>query len=198
MKNSYKIAIIIILILSISGVFFFLIMPLANSNTELSAKIIENTNNKTNLENNIKTLLEIKSRYFILNAKLDKYNTQLPLSGNIPILTDQIYEIEKYSGVKISTINFKDLPPVAVTDIRGQDPIGSIIVDLDMTGSYYQILTFLNTLEIMPRFLKIESITINADQTSTDTTIDNTLNQVILSAAISFNTYYDKTDYEKN
>jgi hypothetical protein len=50
----------------------------------------------------------------------------------------------------------------------------------------------------MPRFLKIEKITINADQTSTDTTIDDTLNQVILSAAISFNTYYDKTDYEKN
>src|SRR5665647_2300453 len=127
MKTGYKITIIIILILALIGVLLFLIMPLAKSNAELVLKIVENTKNKNDFENNIKSLLEIKSRYFILNARLDKYNTQLPLSGNIPILTDQIYEIEKYSGIKISTINFKDLPSVASTKI--QDPIGNIVVE---------------------------------------------------------------------
>jgi Tfp pilus assembly protein PilO len=194
MKMGYRIAIIVFLILSLVGVSVFLVIPLAKSNTELAIKIAENTKNKNDLENNIKTYLEVKSRYFILNARLDKFNTQVPLSGNIPILTDQIYEIEKYSGIKISTINFEDLPSVASTKI--QDPIGSIIVDLQITGTYYQILTFLNTLEIMPRFAKIESIKMNVNQAGSDNAEINTLNQIILSANISFKTYYDKTDYK--
>ena len=196
MKTGYRIAIIVFLILSLIGVFVFLIMPLAKSNTELALKIAENTKSKNDFENNIKSYLEIKSRYYILNARLDKYNTQLPLSGNIPILTDQIYEIEKYSGIKISTINFKDLPSVASTKI--QDPIGNIVVELNITGSYYQMLTFLNTLEIMPRFVKIESISINTSQESSNSALNNTLNKILLSAAISFSTYYDKTDYKNN
>lgn len=197
MKNSYKIALLIILIISLLGVTFFMIMPMARSNADLELKIAENIKTKNDFENSIRSLLEIKSRYFILNAKLDKYNTELPLSGNIPVLTDQIYEIEKYSGIKISTINFRDLPPAIDPNAKKQNPIGQIIVDLNITGSYYQMLTFLNTLEIMPRFLKIEKITINAN-TIGENAGETALNQIILSAAISFNTYYDKTDYEKN
>ena len=196
MKTGYKIAIIIILILSLIVVLLFQIMPLAKSNTELALKIVENTKNKNDFENNIKSLLEIKSRYYILNARLDKYNTQLPLSGNIPILTDQLYEIAKYSGIKISTINFKDLP--ADAGAITQNPIGNIVVDLNIAGTYYQMLTFLNTLEIMPRFAKIESISINANQAGSDAAGDNILNQILLSATISFSTYYDKTDYKNN
>jgi Tfp pilus assembly protein PilO len=194
MKIGYRIAIIVFLIISLIGIFVFLIMPLAKSNTELALKIAENTKNKNEFEKNIKTYLEIKSRYFILNARLDKYNTQLPLSGNIPVLTDQIYEIEKYSGIKISTINFKELSSAGSTKIL--DPIGSIIVDLKITGSYYQVLTFLNTLEIMPRFVKIESIALDIDQASSNNPGINTLNKIILSANISFKIYYDKTDYK--
>lgn len=196
MKTGYRIATIVFLILSLIGVFVFLIMPLAKSNTELALKIAENTKNKNDFENNIKSYLEIKSRYYILNARLDKYNTQLPLSGNIPILTDQIYEIEKYSGIKISTVNFKDLPSAAGAKIK--NPIGNIVVELNITGSYYQILTFLNTLEIMPRFVKIEKILLNANQATSDNTGSNSANQILLSAVISFNTYYDKTDYKNN
>lgn len=196
MKTAYKIAIIIVLIISLIGVFVFLVMPLAKSNTVLSLKIAENTKNKNDLEDSIKSYLEIKSRYYILNARLDKYNTQLPLSGNIPVLTDQIYEIEKYSGIKISTINFKDLPPAA--DIKIKNPIGTIAVELNITGSYYQILTFLNTLEIMPRFVKVEKVLLNTNQANSGGAETDSLNQIILSAAISFNIYYDKTDYKNN
>jgi Tfp pilus assembly protein PilO len=195
MKTGYRIAIIIILIISLAGVFIFLIMPSVKNNTVLALKIAENTTNKNDFENNIKSYLDIKSRYYILNARLDKYNTQLPLSGNIPILTDQIYEIEKYSGIKISTINFKEIvAPDAVTKI--ENPVGNIIVELNITGSYYQTLTFLNTLEIMPRFVKIENVTINAKQESSESILNNNSNKIILSSYISFSAYYDKTDYK--
>ena len=196
MKTSYRIAIIIILILSLIGVFVLLIMPLAKSNTELTLKIAENNKNKIEFERNIKAYTEIKSRYYILNARLDKYNTQLPFSVNIPVLTEQIYEIEKYSGIKISAINFQDMASPAGTIM--QSPIGSINVKLSLTGSYYQILTFLNTLEILPRFVKIGSISINSNQAGTGNTGENNLNQIMLATSVSFSVYYDKTEYKTN
>jgi len=196
MKTSYRIAIIIILILSLIGVFVFLIMPLVKSNTELTLKIAENNKNKIEFERNIKAYSEIKSRYYILNARLDKYNTQLPFSVNIPVLTEQINEIEKYSGIKISSINFQDLASPAGTIL--QSPIGSINVKLSLTGSYYQILTFLNTLEIMPRLVKIGSVSLDSSQAGANITGENNLNQILLSVSISFNVYYDKSVYKTN
>ena len=196
MKTSYRIAIIIILILSLIGVFVFLIMPLVKSNTELTLKIAENNKNKIEFERNIKAYSEIKSRYYILNARLDKYNTQLPFSVNIPVLTEQINEIEKYSGIKISSINFQDMASPAGTIL--QSPIGSINVKLSLTGSYYQILTFLNTLEIMPRLVKIGSVSLDSSQAGANITGENNLNQILLSVSISFNVYYDKSVYKTN
>ncbi len=196
MKTSYRIAIIIILILSIIGVFVLLIMPLAKGNTDLTLKIAENNKNKIEFERNIKAYTEIKSRYYILNARLDKYNTQLPFSVNIPVLTEQIYEIEKYSGIKISSINFQDIASPIGTVL--QSPIGSINIKLIMTGSYYQTLIFLNTLEIMPRLVKIGSISINSNLAEGNDTGENNLNQIMLATSVSFSVYYDKTEYKTN
>ena len=136
------------------------------------------------------------------NFKFQKKEVNLGLASTklvikeieLPVTEDK--EIEKYSGIKISTINFKDLPSAA--GVITQNPIGNIVVDLNVTGTFYQMLTFLNTLEIMPRFAKIESISINANQASSDNAGGNTLNQIVLSATISFSTYYDKTDYKNN
>jgi hypothetical protein len=50
----------------------------------------------------------------------------------------------------------------------------------------------------MPRFAKIENISIKegqSGQSGTDSTESKTLNQIILSATVSFNIYYDNTAY---
>ncbi len=74
--------------------------------------------------------------------------------------------------------------------------IGAINVSITVNGSYYQVLTFLNTIEIMPRLIKVENISINLatafdDETSSENDLD-------LSALINFKTFYDKTDYSDN
>jgi len=196
MKTGYKITITIILILIIIGISFFSILPLVKNNAALVLKITENSRQKIDFENNIKSLLEIKSRYYILNAQLEKYNTQIPLNGNIPNLTDQIYEIEKYSGAKIGTISFKD---DNLQDKNNEEnSIGDILVNLNITGSYYQILTFINTLEIMPRFIRIENFSIELYQETESTIIDSgeESNQIILNFLITFRAFYDKTNYQ--
>ncbi len=195
MKTSYKVATIVILSLIIIGVSAFLILPIIKNNTMLVLKINENYKEKTDFENNIESLLEIKSRYYILNAQLEKYNIQVPLNGNIPNLTDQIYEIEKYSGVKIVTINFKDADQENKDNQK--DMLGNIIVDLNIRGSYYQILTFINTAEIMPRFIRIENFSIQTYQDSENTPSNSgEENQIKLNCMITFRTFYDKTDYQ--
>ncbi len=196
MKTGYKIAIIVILFLAIIGLLVFSILPLAKNNEILVLNIAESTKNKTDFESNIKSLLEVRSRYYVLNALLDKYNTQVPLNANIPNLTDQIYEIEKYSGIKIESVNYKDMN--VQNENKEKSLISNIIVDLNITGSYYQILTFINTLEIMPRFIKIEKISTKIYQTQdTGSTSAGGLNQIMLTSLISFRTFYDKTDYNK-
>jgi len=197
MKIGYKITIIVILILIIICASVFSILPLVKNNNALVLKIAENSKNKIDFENNIKALLEIKSRYYILNAQIEKYNTQIPLNGNIPNLTDQIYEIETYSGAKIGTINFKDVNLKEKNNEK--DLVGNILVNLNITGSYYQILTFINTLEIMPRFVKIENFSIGLYQGTGSTIIDSgESNQIILNCLITFRAFYDKTDYQSD
>ena len=199
MKKFYKIAIIIVLVLIIAVLFVFLTLPIYNSNAKLISQIMQNSQLKITYENNIKSLLKSKSNFYMYNALFDKYNTQIPLNGNISILTDQIYELEKYSGVKIKAISFKDL------DIKNksnkpneEDVIGNVIIDLNANGTYYQILTFINALEIMPRFIKIEAISLKTlNVTNESSTEYNNLNLLPLDLSITFRAFYDKTDYNK-
>lgn len=200
MKKVYKISTIIILFLIIIGLLVFLTIPLYKTNSDLISRIYQNNKNKNDFENNIKSLLKAKSDFYVYNALFEKYNTQVPLSGNIPNLTNQIYEIEKYSGVKIQSINYKDINIQSTNNSNNkeQDVTGNIIVDLNIKGTYYQILTFINTLEIMPRFIKIENISTKVfNETSGSSENTSSTNQIVLTSLITFRTFYDKTNYNK-
>jgi len=200
MKKVYKITAVITLFLIIIGLIVFLTIPFNKTNSELISKIYQSSIIKNDFEKNIKLLLEAKSNFYVYNALLDKYNTQIPLSSNIPNLTDQIYEIEKYSGVKVQSINYKDIniQSSSSTSNKEQEVIGNIIVDLNINGTYYQILTFINTLEIMPRFIKIENISTKVfNEAGGSSENASSTNQIVLTSLITFRTFYDKTNYNK-
>jgi len=191
MKNKLKLILIGVLIASILAVALLVVLPFMRRSTEYFIKIEEYTNEKNAMENEINDLYGLKSDYYVLNSLFDKYNTQIPLTENIPVLTDQIYEIGKYSGVKIYSIIFNEVLNYNAADNKA----GAINVDLSIEGSYYQILTFINTLEIMPRFLKIEIISLDSKQAEQQS-YTNEGASVILSGEISFKTFYDKSNYD--
>ncbi len=109
MKTIYRIAIIIIIILAIAAVMLLWFLPSYKDSRRISGEINDKSLEKAALEKEIKDLLDSRSDYFLLNALFDKYNTEIPLSDGITVLTDQIYEIGKYSGIKIQAVDFKEI-----------------------------------------------------------------------------------------
>jgi hypothetical protein len=47
-------------------------------------------------------------------------------------------------------------------------------------------------MEILPRLVKIENVSLSSDQASTNASINSTVGQVMLSATITLNAYYGK------
>jgi len=195
MKTIYKTTLIIVIVLAITAVLFLWFLPASKESRRILKEIDEKSREKTMLEKEINDLLLLRSDYFLLNALFEKYKTEVPLSDGITVLTDQIYEIGKYSGIKIQGIDFKEIDETR-TKSNEKNKTGIINVSTVVTGSYYQVLTFLNTIEIMPRLIKVENISLNLagvfDDESTDEDVFD------LSALINFKTFYDKTDYSDN
>ncbi len=195
MNIIYKIVTITILVILIAAILFLWFIPSFKANRKISKEICEGTQEKVTLEREINTLTEQKANYFLLNALFEKYNTALPLTDNTSVLIDQLYEIGKYSGIKIQFVDFNEASETD-SEINEANPVGVIGVNIMITGSYYQILTFLNTVEIMPRFIKVENISLNLSNTN-DAENKNE-NNPDLTALINFKTFFDKTFYAKN
>lgn len=195
MKTIYKTALIIIIVLAITAVLLLWFLPASKESRRILKEIDEKSREKTTIEKEINDLLATRSDYFLLNALFEKYKTEVPLSDGITVLTDQIYEIGKYSGIKIQGVDFKEINETG-TKNNEKNKIGIINVSITVNGSYYQVLTFLNTIEIMPRLIKVENISLNLTRVfETESTDEDVLD---LSALINFKTFYDKTDYSDN
>ena len=65
----------------------------------------------------------------------------------------------KYTGIEVQSLSYEE---VILT--QGQEnepaviPVKQIKIDLVISGTYYQILNFVNTIERVPRIIKIEDI----------------------------------------
>jgi len=195
MKIIYKVVLIVILIIAITAVLLLWFLPSYKENKRALSELSNKSQEKTALEKEITDLLNSRSNYILLNALFEKYNTEVPLSDSITVLTDQIYEIGKYSGIKIQSVDFKEINENSIKK-NEKNIIGIINVSVTVNGSYYQVLTFLNTIEIMPRLIKVENISLNLSGIFEDDS--NKENELGLSALINFKTFYDKTDYTDN
>ncbi|MDD3520782.1 MAG: type 4a pilus biogenesis protein PilO [Actinomycetota bacterium] len=195
MKIIYKAVIIVLIVIAITAVLLLWFLPSYNESQRILREINSNSQQKIVLEDEINDLLRSRSNYYFLNALFEKYNTEIPLSDSITVLTDQIYEIGKYSGILIESVDFKEIDES--TGKKNEiNPIGTINVNVSVSGSYYQVLTFLNTIEIMPRLIKVENISL--DSQGVYEIEDLNENILDISALINFKAFYDKTDYVNN
>ena len=195
MKIIYKVAAIIIIVIAIAAVLLLWFLPSYKESQRISREIDNKIKEKEALEKEINNLLDSRSKFFLLNALFEKYNTEIPLNDSITVLTDQLYEIGKYAGIKIQSVDFKEINETS--DKKNEkNPIGIINVSVSVSGSYYQVLTFLNTIEIMPRLVKVENISLNISKIFEDDNMNE--DNLGLSALINFKTFYDKTDYSEN
>jgi Tfp pilus assembly protein PilO len=156
MRNIYKIVIIVFLFAASLFIALLIIRPaLVNSGNHLiSIGEEEEINKQLNAE--FDSYIKEKDRYYLLNAEYQKLSMELPDSNDVPVLTDEFYEIARYTGIGINSLAFTE--SAAEEDDLAKIPVREIMVDIVIEGSYYEILNFVNTIEIMPRIAKVENM----------------------------------------
>lgn len=157
----------------------FVAIPNLSTSIKNSAAIEkEKLDNKT-LNEKLGELLLSRDEYNLLNAEYQKYLLQLPSENDISIFTNEIYDIAEYSNVGIYSIDY-----IEKKASEEEEGLGLAIVEADLIlqGSYYNIMNFINTMERMPRIVKIENLIIQ----STEEKYDN------LSAYVKARLYYNK------
>ncbi len=180
MSSKVKIIFIVaIFLISVLLVVLFIIPNLSTSIKANTAIEKERENNKA-FNETLKELLLLRDEYYSLNAEYQKYSLQLPSENDISVFTNEIYDIAKYSDVAIYSIDYSEKSSAA--DEKEKEPERTIIeADLILTGSYYNIINFIKTMERMPRIVTIEDIIIQ----STESEYAN------LSAYITAQLYYE-------
>ncbi len=130
------------------------IRPVIQRTLGLIGKIKEEENVNSRHIARLNELVEISKEYNSLYAQYQKYLTELPSGSNVQVLTNEFYNISQYTNTEIQSINFEEV-------IEKDSNIGIIQTNLVIQGSYYDILVFVKTVEIMPRSMRIIGIEIS-------------------------------------
>ena len=156
MRNIYKI--IIIAVIFIISVFLLLLVirPAIVRSGRHIASIAEEEERNTRLNSELDSYLEDRDDYYILNAEYQKLSMELPEKDDTLILTNELYDIAGYTGVEIDSLGFTE-ESIEEEELRNT-PTKAITINMVLEGSYYETLNFINTIEIMPRIMKVEDI----------------------------------------
>ena len=156
MKNLYKIIIIAVVFILSIFILLLIVRPVLTRSGGRIARLTEEKAKNITLNSELDNYITARDDYYLLNAEYQKLNMGLPEKSDLSILTNELYEIARYTVVEIENLSFDE------TKINEDDlktiPSKEITIDLILRGSYYEILNYINTMEIMPRLIKIEDV----------------------------------------
>ncbi len=160
MKNLYKIILIVVIFIIAIFVVLVFVRPSIIRNDELLSKISEEQEKNVDLNSEINTYLLARDNFYMVNAEYEKLSMELPVENDLSVLTNEFYEVGQYTGVEIQSVSYEQ---IIVVEVEKEGPVQAIPVeqikvDLVISGTYYQILNFINTIERVPRIIKIEDV----------------------------------------
>jgi len=161
MSNRIKIILIIMILLAIVLLTVTVLMPNLFGGINKNTSIEQEKINNQSLNEQLNKLLIVKDEYNMQNAEYQKFSLQLPLDSDISVFTNEIDDIAEYSNVDIYSIDYTEK---AISEEEKKMGLVIIEVDLAINGSYYDILNFINTLEKIPRIVKIQSFIIQSTE----------------------------------
>ncbi|MBN2072779.1 MAG: type 4a pilus biogenesis protein PilO [Actinobacteria bacterium] len=186
MRNSYKIVLIIALIVLTALAILLIAKPVLQRCINSMVKIEEEKVRYEELNSEIDTYLDARDDYYLLNAEQQKLSMELPGKSDISIITNELYEVARYTDIEISSINFEEIK-IDEKELK-KEPVKEIEIEMVLKGSYYEILNYINTVEIIPRIIKIEDVII---QVNTPDDFENLL------AFVVAKTYYDNEHFQQ-
>lgn len=158
MSNTIKIILIIVFFVINVLLVLLLIIPNLSANTVASMEIeTERENNRSNI-NRLNQLILVRDEYNTLNAEYQTYSMQLPSENDISVFTNDIYDVAKFSGITINSVDYAE----QALGEEEESPERLIKANFSLEGSYYNIINFVRTIEKMPRIVIVEDFIIQS------------------------------------
>jgi Tfp pilus assembly protein PilO len=160
MSNTIKIILIIVFFVINVLLVLLLIIPNLSANTVASMEIeTERENNRSNI-NRLNQLILVRDEYNTLNAEYQTYSMQLPSENDISVFTNDIYDVAKFSGITINSVDYVE--QALGGEEEEESPERLIKANFSLEGSYYNIINFVRTIEKMPRIVIVEDFIIQS------------------------------------
>jgi Tfp pilus assembly protein PilO len=160
MSNTIKIILIIVFFVINVLLVLLLIIPNLSANTVASMAIeTERENNRSNI-NRLNQLILVRDEYNTLNAEYQTYSMQLPSENDISVFTNDIYDVAKFSGITINSVDYAE--QALEEEEEEENPERLIKANFSLEGSYYNIINFVRTIEKMPRIVIVEDFIIQS------------------------------------
>ncbi len=158
MKNLYKIIIIAAIFIIAIFVILVFMRPSLIRNADLLAKISSEQEKNVSINSEIKNYLTKRENFYMVNAEYEKLSMELPIKNDLSILTNELYEVGKYTGIEIQSLTYEEVKEEGEGGQTETITVKQINIDLVISGTYYQVLNYINTIERVPRIIKIEDI----------------------------------------
>lgn len=133
---------------------FLLVMPKRGDVSTAEEALATAQGQQTQLEADLDQLIALKQQAQETRRKLQKFATQIPPTADEPGLIRLMKLAADKSGVDL-TVNSFSTP-------RNGDPT-SISVNLNVTGTFFQIYDYLYRLETLPRVFLVQNISISGE-----------------------------------
>jgi len=162
MSNTVKIILIIVFFVINVLLVLLLIIPNLSANTAASMAIeTERENNGSNI-NRLNQLILVRDEYNTLNAEYQTYSMQLPSENDTSVFTNDIYDVAKFSGITINSVDYAEQALGGEEEEEEESPERLIKANFSLEGSYYNIINFVRTIEKMPRIVIVEDFIIQS------------------------------------
>lgn len=162
MSNTIKIILIIVFFVINVLLVLLLIIPNLSANTVASMEIeTERENNRSNI-NRLNQLILVRDEYNTLNAEYQTYSMQLPSENDTSVFTNDIYDVAKFSGITINSVDYAEQALGGEEEEEEESPERLIKANFSLEGSYYNIINFVRTIEKMPRIVIVEDFIIQS------------------------------------
>jgi len=138
---------------------FFIFFPLICKTFQLRSEIVSVQKNITVLNQQIAGRGETKKKLEVLKIDQLRFQKLFPREEEIPALLGELSTIAGKLGVDIVSVTPAKTIPGAVPDLFHEVPI-----EMSGRGGYHQIGQFVNKLEMLDKFIKIQNIEISAEK----------------------------------
>jgi Tfp pilus assembly protein PilO len=168
---------VVIAVAIFAGSWFLLVSPKRAEATDIQAQADAQVATNASLNTELSVLKQQKKDLPAQQARLAGLRTQVPQTADMPSLIQQLDTAAAKSGVALVSLSPQVAVPVlavpgTTAGVVPVDNLTAINADIVVSGGYFEIVKFLNSLENLDRYVLVTKVGIVKDETvaATDST----------------------------